>query len=47
MVMFRLAHELFELLKNMDKAHEYMHTLFEESITDTLRERMNVRAPAV
>jgi len=41
------AHELPKSLQYMEQAHECIQGLFERSITDKLRERMNVtRAPA-
>lgn len=40
------AHNLSESLQYMDQAHERIQQLFEESITDQLREHMNAK-PAV
>lgn len=39
---FQGLQELGELSANMDRAHERIQALFEESITDRLREAMNV-----
>jgi uncharacterized protein (TIGR04255 family) len=38
------AHDLKESLQHMEQAHECIQRLFEESITDKLRERMNARS---
>lgn len=39
------AHDLGESLQYMDQAHERIQELFEKSITNQLRERMNARPP--
>jgi len=42
------AHDLDECIQYMEKAHTIIQKLFEESITDKLREKMHVKhAPAV
>jgi uncharacterized protein (TIGR04255 family) len=41
------AHELAESLQHMEDAHARIQDLFEKSITDRLRERMNVLRAAV
>jgi uncharacterized protein (TIGR04255 family) len=38
------AHALSESLQHMDHAHELIQDLFEKSIKDKLRERMNAKS---
>jgi uncharacterized protein (TIGR04255 family) len=40
------AHELQVSLQHTDRAHQCIQSLFEKSITDKLREKMNVRPSA-
>jgi uncharacterized protein (TIGR04255 family) len=41
----QMAHDLAESLQYMEEAHTRIQDLFERSITQQLRERMNVRPP--